>query len=97
MGFSLDGQANETVLTADTMISSLSDGSHSLIVYAKDAAGNTGVSQEITFTVNVQAPQSLLGIPFSMWIAALVITIVIVVAALALYFTKMRKRVPRIK
>jgi parallel beta-helix repeat protein len=97
MGFSLDGQANETVLTADTMISSLSDGLHSLIVYAKDAAGNTGVSQEITFTVNAQAPQSLLGIPFSMWIAALVITIVIVVAALALYFTKMQKKVPQVK
>jgi parallel beta-helix repeat protein len=97
MGFSLDGQANETVLTADTMISSLSDGSHSLIVYAKDAAGNIGVSQEISFTVNAQTSQGLLGIPFSIWIAAAVVAIVVVVAALALYFTKMRKKAPQVK
>lgn len=92
MGYSLDGQGNQTVLTTDTTISSLSDGPHSLIVYAKDAAGNTGVSQEITFTVNAQASQNLLGIPFSVWIAAAVIAFVVVVTALALYFTKIRKK-----
>jgi parallel beta-helix repeat protein len=95
-GYSLDGQANETVLTADTVISSLSDGSHSLVVYAKDAAGNTGVSQEITFTVYAQAPQGLLGIPLTVWIAAAVVAIIVVVA-LVLYFTKMRKKMPQIK
>jgi parallel beta-helix repeat protein len=97
MGYSLDGQANETVLTADTTISSLSDGPHSLIVYAKDAAGNTGVSEKMTFTVNAQASQGLLGIPLSIWIGVAIIVIVVVMASLAVYFTKIRKRAPRIK
>ena len=50
IGYSLDGQANVTI-TGDTDLTGLSDGSHSLIVYAEDNAGNTGTSETIYFSI----------------------------------------------
>jgi parallel beta-helix repeat protein len=50
IGYSLDGQANVTI-TGDTDLTGLSDGSHSLIVYAEDTAGNTGTSETIYFSI----------------------------------------------
>ena len=50
IGYSLDGQANVTI-TGNTPLTGLSDGSYSLIVYAKDTAGNTGTSETIYFSV----------------------------------------------
>ena len=50
IGYSLDGRANVTT-TRNTTLTGLSDGSHSLIVYAKDTAGNTGTSKTIYFSV----------------------------------------------
>ena len=52
MGYSLDGKENVT-LTGNTTLGELSNGSHSIIVYANDTAGNMGVSQTINFTIAV--------------------------------------------
>ena len=55
MGYSLDGQANVTI-TGNTTLTGLSDGSHSLTVYATDIAGNTGSSDIVYFTVDTTCP-----------------------------------------
>ncbi len=84
VAYSLDGQANATI-SGNITLTALSDGSHSLIVYARDIAGHTGVSETILFTVSI--PQE----PFPNWAIATIAAIVIVVAALLIYFTKVRK------
>ena len=48
--YSLDGQT-ATPLTGNTTLSSLSDGAHSLTVYATDKQGNGGTAQTATFTI----------------------------------------------
>ncbi len=53
MAYSLDGQANVTI-TGNTTLSGLSDGSHNLIVYTKDAAGSTGTSEIIYFSTRAR-------------------------------------------
>jgi len=73
MAYSLDGQANVTI-TGNTTLSGLSDGSHSIIVYAKDTAGNNGPSETMYFTIETEKEE-----PFPTWIAP---AIVIIIAAL---------------
>jgi len=55
MGYSLDGQANVT-LTGNTTLTSLADGSHSVVVYANDTAGNMGASSTVYFTIDTIPP-----------------------------------------
>ena len=88
MGYSLDGQANVTI-SGNTTLYGLPDGSHSLIVYARDAAGNTGASGTISFTIETSAEPPPAE-PFPIWIVA----VVIVIAALgtAVYLLKIRKK-----
>jgi hypothetical protein len=50
--YSLDGQANMTI-AGNTTLTGLSNGVHSVTVYATDEAGNTGASETISFNVNV--------------------------------------------
>jgi len=50
MAYSLDQQTNITI-SGNTTLAGLSAGSHSLIVYANDTAGNMGVSETIKFTI----------------------------------------------
>jgi N-acetylneuraminic acid mutarotase len=50
MGYSLDGQANVTI-AGNVTLSDLSVGSHSLVIYANDSAGNMGASQTVSFTI----------------------------------------------
>ena len=51
MGCSLDDQANVTI-NGNTTLTWLSDGSHGMIVYANDTAGNMGSSVVVYFTVD---------------------------------------------
>ena len=51
--YSLDKKANTTI-TGNTNLYGLPDGSHNLIVYAKDTAGNTGASRIVYFIINTQ-------------------------------------------
>ena len=53
MGYSLDWQDNVSITETATTLTGLTDGSHSLIVYAKDDSENVGTSETIFFTVNV--------------------------------------------
>ncbi len=70
IGYSLDGQANVTI-TGNTTLFDLADGSHSIVIYANDTAGNMGVSDKIFFTVAIPPPEYTLevhssptGVPF---------------------------------
>jgi len=84
MAYSLDGQANVTV-TGNTTLSGLSDGSHSIIVYANDTAGNTGLSETIYFTIETEKEE-----PFPTWIVP-VIVIIIVALGIAVYLLKFKR------
>ncbi len=84
IGYSLDGQANETIV-GTIIISELSDGSHSLIVYAKDAAGNTGTSETICFSIETPSPPPE---SFPTWVIALIVIVAVVGAVLLIYFRK---------
>jgi len=55
IGYSLDGQANNTI-AGDTTLIGLSDGMHSLVVYASDMLGNTGHSDTVYFTIDTVLP-----------------------------------------
>jgi len=91
IGFSLDGYANETINATETMISELSEGLHSLIVYANDTAGNTGTSETIYFSIETPPPEPSPSEPFPLWIVAAIVALAIVGIALPIYFTKVKK------
>jgi len=50
IGYSLDGGANVTI-TGNTTLTSLSYGSHRIVVYANDTYGNMGVSNTVYFVI----------------------------------------------
>lgn len=82
--YSLDGQMNVTI-AGNINLPGLSDGSHSLIVYAKDLAGNIGASEMIYFSVNTQRTDHLLT-----WIVAAIV--IVAASGTAVYLFKIRKR-----
>ncbi len=53
IGYSLDNRANATV-AGNTTLTWLTEGYHSVVVYANDTAGNMGKSDTIFFTINTQ-------------------------------------------
>jgi len=54
IGYSLDGQENVTILIVNfTTLEGLWEGSHSIVVYANDTAGNMGRSGTVYFTIHV--------------------------------------------
>jgi hypothetical protein len=55
IGYSVDGQTNVSILGSITLIG-LADGTHSIVVYARDLAGNIGSSNVIDFTVDTSPP-----------------------------------------
>ena len=91
MAYSLDGQANMTI-TGNTTLSGLSDGSHSLIVYAKDTAENTGASEIIYFSIETKKAE-----PLQTWIVAAIVIIAVVGTALLIYFTKIKKTTEKVQ
>ena len=83
IGYSLDGRENVTV-TGNVTLAVLSEGSHSLTIYATDLVGNTGASETVYFVVA----------PFPTVLAAAVaatITITIVTGYLSLKSRKSDK------
>ena len=50
MAYRLDDRINIT-MQGNTTLTGLTEGSHSLIIYANDTAGNMGTSQKIDFTI----------------------------------------------
>ena len=55
IGYSLDGQANTTI-TGNTTLPAMLDGYHYVVVYGRDAVGNIGESNQISFTVDTTPP-----------------------------------------
>jgi hypothetical protein len=100
MGYSLDGAANETI-KGNITLTGLSDGTHTLIVYAEDTAGTTGASKPVTLKVETQAPEQegivaphqpeiLQSQPFPTALVAVVcmVSVAVAVAGLLVYFRK---------
>jgi hypothetical protein len=55
VGYSLDGQANVTII-ANTTLAELSEGSHTIVVYANDSSGNSWSSETVYFTIDTLPP-----------------------------------------
>ena len=90
IGYSLDGQMTVTI-AGNVTLSTLSDGSHSLIVYAKDTAVNGGASEIIYFSVKTKKAE-----PFPTLIVAAII-IAIVGTALLVYFAKIKRTTKKVR
>jgi hypothetical protein len=84
MGYSIDHQANETML-GNTTLTELSYGSHSLTLYANGTFGNTGESQTIYFDIQPPEPFPTLSVAIAFLVG------IVVVFELLVYFKK-RKR-----
>jgi hypothetical protein len=62
MAYSLDGQANITT-SGNTTLIGLSEGAHTIVVYANDTAGNMGASNLIYFTIDTVSPTIIILSP----------------------------------
>jgi hypothetical protein len=82
IGYSLDGKGNVTV-TGNTTLTELTNGLHSLVVYAYSALGNMGASVTVSFTIAVLEPFPTTFIPVACGALAAIIGI-----GLFLYFNK---------
>jgi len=87
--YSLDGQANVTT-TGDKTLPDLSDGVHSITVYAQDTDGQTGTST-VYFTIakGSEAPQS----DFSpITLIAAVIAVAVIIGVILFFFLRAEKK-----
>jgi N-acetylneuraminic acid mutarotase len=82
ISYSLDNDANVTV-TGNTTLSGLSNGLHTLTVYAEDSLGKVGASETIYFSIEVPFPTTL--------VVGSIMTVVVISIGLLIYFKK-RKR-----
>jgi hypothetical protein len=76
--YSLDGQENVTI-AGNTTLTGLANGDHNITIYAKDEAGNIGVSETIHFSVKVPEP-----FPPTLLVAAVVVVAVVAVVCTGL-------------
>jgi len=83
MGYSLDGQDNVTLTENALNLTGLSNGSHNLTVYAKDIAGNVGMSETVHFTIESD---------LTPWITAIAIITAVMVASVLIYYTRIRRQ-----
>lgn len=83
VGYSLDNQANVTV-NGNIALKELPAGSHSVTVYAKDTAGNTGASETLLFTIEAPFP--------TVSVIVLVVTIAVVFVGLGLLVYLIRRK-----
>jgi len=88
MGYSLDGQASVAV-PENMTLSGLTDGTHSLVVYVKDAAGNVGTSETIFFSVAASNDSA-----FQLWILSAIVAILAVGATILIYMISARRNRP---
>jgi parallel beta-helix repeat protein len=96
IGYSLNGQENVTITKNATLLG-LPDGLHSLIVYANDTDGKTGVSETVYFTIAQKTePQQSETFPTT-WIVVLGAIITVGIAAVLVYFKKIKKPTGKVK
>lgn len=55
IGYCLDRKANNTI-SGNTTLTGLSNGSHSIVIYANDTAGNVGACEIVTFSIDTSEP-----------------------------------------
>ena len=87
-GYSLDGQGNVTI-TGNATLTGLSEGSHSLTIYAKDTAGNTGASETIYFSIKIQQSEPA-PTPWIVASLAIIAIGVVITLGVAVYRRKVR-------
>jgi N-acetylneuraminic acid mutarotase len=98
MSYSLDGQSNITLTEKALNLTGLTNGSHTLTLYATDTDGNTGASETISFTITKEDETPIAQddeTPTSWTTTAIVIAVAAVAAAgaaILLYLTKLRKK-----
>jgi hypothetical protein len=63
-GYSLDGKLNVTI-SGTPELTGLADGEHSIVIYANDTLGNTGISQTVYFSIDNTAPVITIMSPLS--------------------------------
>ena len=88
--YSLDGQANVTI-TGDTTLSGLSEGEHSITVYAQDTDGQTRKSETVYFTIaeGAETPPSEFS-PITLIVA--IIAVAVIVGVILFFFLKAEKK-----
>jgi len=86
IAYSLDSNLNVTI-TGNTTLHGLSDGSHSLVVYVQDVAGNTRTSETAYFSVETPQPEL-----FSSEIVAVIVIVAAVGAVVLIYLAKKVKQ-----
>ena len=62
MGYSLDYQANVTI-NGETKLIGLSQGAHSIVIYANDSLGNMGSSNTVFFSIDTIPPNIVILLP----------------------------------
>ena len=85
LSYSVDGKQNVTIIGNST-ITNLSNGLHNVTIYAKDSFGNIGASETKSFSI--ARPEPFPVVP----VAAVSITVALVVAGLLVYHKKQRQK-----
>jgi N-acetylneuraminic acid mutarotase len=65
VSYSLDNGPNVTLTKASSFVDNIPDGSHSIVLFAKDSLGNIGVSQTVRFTIDNAVPIITITNPLS--------------------------------
>jgi hypothetical protein len=88
-GYSLDNQANVTI-NGNAILRDLPNGVHNITVYAKDAAGNVGVSEMLFFSVGTSDLNAAIPDLYTI-IAIIAIVIAVISTGLFVYFRRTMK------
>ncbi len=91
MGYSLDNQANTTI-SGNITLAELSEGKHSITVFANDTVGNTG-TETVNFTVSTLRAGFLgTGFPMEYGFGIVASLVVVAVVGVGMVYFKKRKR-----
>ena len=92
ISYSLDNQANIT-MNGNTTLTGLVTGLHNIVVYATDAAGHIGKSQDIFFTIDLESKTSINSYLNILDISSIVvvITALLIVVPIVILFIKEKK------
>ena len=91
VAYSLDGKGNVT-FHENRKVTGLSDGTHSIILYAWDKAGNVGASESIIFTITVPESESEPFLTSLVFGIVILVSIVAVSFILVAYFVRRNRR-----
>jgi N-acetylneuraminic acid mutarotase len=65
VSYSLDNNQNVTLTKNTSFVDNIPDGSHSIVLFAKDSLGNIGTSQTVHFTIDNAAPTIIILTPIT--------------------------------